>query len=67
DQVSGGLLGAVRTTFMLSITLWIIDALGPKFLSQWTENSWLYYTIARFAPKLTDWIGDLFPVFRDVF
>lgn len=67
DQISGGLLGAVRTTFMLSITLWILDSLGPKFLSKWTNDSWMHHTIAGFAPKLTAWIGDLFPVFRDVF
>ena len=67
DQISGGLLGAVRTVFMLSITLWILESLGPKFLSKWTENSWLHQTIAGFAPKLTSWIGDVIPAFKDVF
>lgn len=67
DQVAGALLGLVRTIFMLSVALWIIDSLKLKFLSQWTENSWLYYTIAGFAPKITDWIGNQLPIFRDVF
>ena len=66
DKVSGGLLGAVRTAFMLSVSLWIIDSLGPKFLSKWTEDSLVFYTIAGFAPKITGWIGDLIPAFGDV-
>lgn len=66
DQAAGGLLGLLRTTFMLSIVLWIVDSLEFKFLSHWTEGSWLYPMVAGFAPKITDWIGELLPVFKDV-
>lgn len=67
DQAAGGLLGLLRTTFMLSIVLWIVDSLKFKFLSHWTEDSWLYPMVAGFAPKITDWISELLPVFKDVF
>lgn len=67
DNAAGALLGLLRTTFMLSIVLWIVDSLKFKLLSQWTDGSWLYPTVAGFAPKLTEWISGLLPIFKDVF
>jgi len=67
DQAAGGLLGLLRTAFMLSIALWIVDSLKFKFLSHWTEDSWLYPMVASFAPKITNWISELLPVFGDLF
>lgn len=67
DQAAGALLGLVRTTFMLSVVLWITDSLKLRFFSSWTEGSWLYPIVAGFAPKVSNWIGELLPVFKDVF
>jgi membrane protein required for colicin V production len=66
DQMAGAVLGLVRTAFMLSVVIWIADSLHFKALDQWTEDSLFYTRIARFAPKVTDWVGDLIPFFRDV-
>ena len=66
DKTVGGLLGLLRTTFIFSIMLWIVDALKLSFLPDWTEGSWLYPLVADFAPLLTRWIGALLPFFRDV-
>lgn len=66
DQAAGGILGMLKTTFMLSIVLWIVDSLKFKFISHWIEGSWLYPMVAGFAPKITDWISELLPVFKDV-
>jgi membrane protein required for colicin V production len=66
DQAAGGLLGLLRTIFMLSVVLWIVDSLKLEFLSDWTADSWLYQIVAGFAPKFTDWISELLPAFKDV-
>ena len=67
DQAAGAFLGFFRTVFMLSVLLWICDSLHLRFLTHWSEGSTVYPMIASFAPKLTDWIGRVVPVFRDVF
>lgn len=67
DQPAGAFLGLLRTAFMFSVILWIVDSLKFKFLPHWTEGSWLYPTVAGFAPKMTNWIGEYFSFFKDVF
>ena len=67
DDVGGALVGLVRTTFVFSIALWIIDSLKLTFISTWTEDSWLYPMVAGVAPKFTHWISGFFPFFKDVF
>lgn len=67
DNAAGGLLGLLRTTFMFSVVLWIVDALRLSFLPNWTEGSWLYPIVANFAPTITVWVSELLPVFKDVF
>jgi membrane protein required for colicin V production len=66
DQVAGAGLGLIKTIFMLSVTLWILEALKVD-LDKWTEDSFLYGFVASFAPKTTSWIGEIFPFFRDIF
>ena len=67
DEVGGAFLGLVRTTFVFSIALWIVDSLKLSFISAWTEDSWLYPMVAGVAPKFTHWISGFFPFFKDVF
>lgn len=67
DAAAGGALGMLRTTFMLSVVLWIIDSLKFKFLSQWTVGSRLYALVAGLAPKFTDWISELLTEFAHMF
>lgn len=66
DQMAGAVLGLIRSAFMLSVMIWIADALRFKALDQWADDSLLYPVFANFAPKVTDWVGDLVPFFRDV-
>ena len=67
DEVGGAVVGLVRTTFVFSIALWIVDSLNLSFISEWTEDSWLYPVVADVAPKFTHWISGFFPFFKDVF
>jgi membrane protein required for colicin V production len=67
DQVAGGVLGIVKTAFILSVVIWLIDSFRYNFPSKWTADSWLFPKVAIFAPAVTSWIGEWFPIFRDVF
>ncbi len=67
DEVGGAVVGLIRTTFVFSIALWIVDSLKLSFISEWTEDSWLYPMVAGVAPKFTHWISGFFPFFKDVF
>jgi membrane protein required for colicin V production len=67
DQFAGAALALIRSAFMISVMLWIADSLQFQFLNNWSEGAWLYPRVATFAPKLTTWLGDYFPFFKDVF
>jgi len=66
DKIIGAGLGAVQTTFMLSIMIWIADSLRIKFPETWVANAWLQPKAANFAPGVSNWIGEFLPIFRDV-
>jgi membrane protein required for colicin V production len=67
DQAAGGILGLLRTTFMFSVVLWIVDSLKLGFFPNWTDGSRLYPIVADVAPTLAIWISGLLPMFGDVF
>ncbi len=67
DKLAGGLLGILKTAFMLSVLIWISSSLNINVPERFAEDAWLYPTVARFAPAVTSWIGDIFPVFSDLF
>jgi membrane protein required for colicin V production len=67
DQAAGALLGVFRAAFMLSVVLWILDAIKISLPEDWMTNSWLYPPVAAFAPLIGGWIGDVFPAFQDIF
>ncbi len=67
DQLAGGVLGVLKTAFIVSVLFWIMDSLSFEALYRWSEGSWLYPYTAGFAPAVTEWAGDLFPVFKDLF
>lgn len=67
DQSMGGVLGAFKTLFMISIIIWIMDSLKLTPRPEWTEGSWLYPFTATLAPKTASWIGGFLPLFKDIF
>jgi membrane protein required for colicin V production len=66
DEVGGALVGLLRTTFVFSIALWIVDSLKLSFVSQWTENSWLYPVVAVLRQSLPTGLAGFF-IFRGCF
>lgn len=67
DKLAGALLGILKTAFIASVLIWLFTALNVYAPASATEDSWLYPTVARFAPAVTSWIGEIFPVFSDLF
>lgn len=67
DKLAGSLLGILKTGFMLSVLLWLSSSLAVYVPDHLTEDSWLYPTVIRFAPAVTSWVGEVFPVFKDLF
>lgn len=67
DQAMGLVLGILKTMFMLSIVLWILDSLKWSPRPEWTDGSWLYPFTAKLAPELTAWLGSFIPIFREIF
>ena len=67
DQALGGVLGAFRMLFMVSVVLWILDSLKLSPRESWVEGSWLYPFTAKLAPTIANWAGDQLPFFEEVF
>ena len=67
DFVAGAVLGLIKTTFMLSIVIWIVSSLKFQMPEHWTEGARLYPVVAGFAPLITEWISVVVPAFKDVF
>jgi membrane protein required for colicin V production len=67
DQAAGAGVGLLKAAFLVSVSLWIMDALDFELPEKWTSDSWLLPRVESFAPRVAVWIGDYVPFFRDVF
>jgi membrane protein required for colicin V production len=67
DQAAGAGLGLVKAAFLISVCLWIVDAMDFHLPEKWTTDSWLLPRVESFAPQVAVWIGGYVPFFRDVF
>ena len=64
DQIAGAVFGVAKTTFMLSVIIWIIDSLNVK-LPESIADSWLLPVIANFGKEVTRWVGVILPFLGD--
>lgn len=67
DEAAGSLLGMVKVVFLLSVGLWILDALDFDLPEKWTNEAWLLPKVESFAPEVTMWLAEYIPFFRDIF
>jgi len=67
DQLLGGVLGLLRTAFMMSVVLWIVSSVNADLTEGWSDDSWLFPIIAKFAPASTSWAGEIFPSLGNLF
>ena len=67
DQAAGAALGVLKAVFLLSVSLWILDALDFDLPENWTSDSWVLPRVESFAPRVTMWLAEYIPFFRDIF
>lgn len=67
DSAVGGILGFFRSSFMLSIFLWIFHSMKLYLPESWTKDSWVLPMVAEFAPDVTNGVGAIIPIFKDIF
>ena len=67
DKIAGAVLGVLKMAFMVSVVIWILDALQISFLDSMGEGSQLYALTASVAPLVTSWIAEVIPAFGDIF
>ena len=67
DSAVGAVLGFFRSAFMLSIFLWIFHSMKLYLPEDWTKDSWVLPLVAEFAPDITNGVGTVIPIFRDIF
>lgn len=67
DQIAGAALGTIKAVFIISVALWILNALDFDLPDTWTSDSWLLPTVESFAPAITMWLADYIPFFKDIF
>jgi len=67
DSAAGAVLGFFRSAFMLSIFLWIFHSMKLYLPDSWTEDSWILPMVAELAPDITNGVGAIIPIFRDIF
>ncbi len=67
DQAAGAGVGLLKAVFLLSVSLWILQALNINLPERWVGESWLLPRIESFAPGLTMWLADYIPFFEDIF
>src|SRR5690606_39675421 len=51
DQAAGAVLGLLKTAFLLSVVLWILNALNLELPDKWTAGSWLLPYVESFADR----------------
>ena len=67
DEAAGGILGLLKTAFLLSVGLWLIDSLHVTFIDEWMKESKVAPLIAGIAPVVTSWVSEFIPAFHDIF
>jgi membrane protein required for colicin V production len=67
DSVAGALLGLTKYTFCLSVIIWIAEALKVNFPENWNTDSTLYPLTAKFAHRLSAFLGSFIPFFKEIF
>jgi membrane protein required for colicin V production len=67
DSVFGAILGIFKWALILSVVLWVFDAVGLSLPMRYVGDSFLMPIIGGVGPVVFDWIGQVLPFFRDIF
>jgi len=67
DQAFGGVLGLLKSAFLLSVAIWLANYVIADWLADLHDKSILFGPVADFAPALTHVLGKWFPAVEDLF
>ncbi|MFD2200246.1 CvpA family protein [Shivajiella indica] len=62
DSLAGGILGVVKTAFILSFFLWVATSFDFKVSEDWVRDSKSYIYIEPIAPVIVNFVDDYTPV-----
>ena len=66
DDVAGGVLGLLKWSLVLSTLLWLFDKGGIILPDDLTSESLLFPYLVLYAPKLLEFVANVFPVTTDL-
>lgn len=67
DAVAGAALCMLKYAFCLSVLIWLADSLKVSLPPHWTSGSYLYPKVAKLAPEMSAWAGNMVPFFKEIF
>jgi membrane protein required for colicin V production len=67
DEAAGAFLGMMKSIFLVSVLLWISLSVNFALPDTWTTDSVLMPYVVQVAPVVTDWIGEMIPMFKGIF
>jgi membrane protein required for colicin V production len=67
DSVAGALLGVVKYIFCLSVIFWLGDSLNVRVPAEWTKGSFLYPATSSAAQKMSLYLSQFIPFFKEIF
>ena len=66
DNLLGVILSILKWTFIISITIWVLNSVEFYLPPSWTEHSSLYGVVESVAPIIVENVNVLVPWFQDV-
>ncbi len=65
DSIAGGILGVVKTAFIISLFLWIAEAFEFGFSESWTAESQSYSYVQPIAPAIIMAVDGYTPIIQN--
>ncbi|MEN8247745.1 MAG: CvpA family protein [Bacteroidota bacterium] len=66
DKIAGGLLGAIKWVFLLSVLIWMFQVFGLELPQHLRDGSFLYPFVVGIAPATVDLFGLIIPASSDL-
>lgn len=67
DNFAGAVLGLFKWAFGVSLVLWLAEAIDISLSAEMTEGTYIYPTVASFAPYVFDLFSAYLPFVKEVF
>jgi membrane protein required for colicin V production len=66
DKAAGAIMGVFKTTFMISLFIWLTSAAKLEFISSYGQKAFFYPILISFAPNTIQFVSYVIP-FQDIF